>query len=408
MRIKEKLSICYILNSFPEASETFISEEIRSVVDMGIDLQILKLNIGKSDVVHLTTKKVLNSSRCTLIDESSRWRMLLALHGLMHISLLRTLRTLLNALQSENRWCYFLTLPTAIQCLVDHVDFLHAHYVDKSFLYAKTISEWTGIPYGVTAHRYDIFDDPLTIPLASELLGNANAIITISEYNRHFMANKYGLKIENIDIIHCGIDLNLFSYSQDKVFFPNQTLRLLNIGRLVEVKGQHILLQAVRLVIDRGVPCTLEIIGGGPLHETLMQFRKKLGLDDVVKILGAQPELVVRERLQAADLFVLSSHSEGIPVVCMEAMGMGTPVIATRITGIPELIEHSVSGFLVEPGDSVALADMICHAYSQPEMLSVVRGVARRTVEQGFERKSCTERLVACWQSSIAATSRTP
>jgi len=140
---------------------------------------------------------------------------------------------------------------------------------------------------------------------------------------------------------------------------------MIAVGRLVEKKGYSYLIRACALLHQRGCRYTLAIYGSGPQRDELAELIDTFGLGDMVQMQGArrQEELIAIYR--EADLFVLSPHvlengdRDGIPNVLMEAMSVGLPVVATDVSGIPELIEHDRSGLLVPPCDEVALADAL-------------------------------------------------
>jgi glycosyltransferase involved in cell wall biosynthesis len=246
----------------------------------------------------------------------------------------------------------------------------------------------------MTTHGYDLRQDPLTIPFAKRLFADADLVVTISEFNKKFMKKKYQLSSEKIKIIHCGIELARFSNTKCNLKFKEKKLKILNVGRLVPVKGHDILLNALAIVRKRGINFDLTIIGGGPLEEDLLQLTKQLCLEDCVHFIGAQSQKSVIEEMCNSDLFVLSSRSEGLPVVCMETMAMGAFISAPRINGIPELVENKINGLLVEPDNVEALAEAITWADNNREEVKVMCVSARSKVEKEFDRKKCTEDLL--------------
>lgn len=394
-------NVAYVVNSFPEPSETFIADEALSLAAQDVCASVLYLHEGNRSVVHPSARALLDSGRLFRVGVASRSQKIACLGKLLLRAPARTLRTLAASFGHRERWRRLHALVAADWCLRHRIQFIHAHFADANFVYAGAISAWSGIPYGVTTHRYDILEDPIDRGTAVELYRGASAIVTVSEFNRRFMAKKYPISEGEIQIVHCGIDLTRFTYV-DKPQRIGEPLRLLNVGRLAAMKAQDVLLKALRIVKDHGVPFTLEVIGGGALLDELERLTIDLGLADSVVFHGACSEAFVRERLAAADLFVLSSRSEGLPVACIEALAVGTPVIATRIFGVPELIDHGVSGMLVSPDDPKALAEAICLAHAQPQRLRAMREAGRRAVEAGFERKSCTRDLVDVWRRAIA------
>jgi colanic acid/amylovoran biosynthesis glycosyltransferase len=397
--------VAYVLRSYPEPSETFISEEAASLLDHGITPCILHILEGTSAVRHPTNQALLEHAPVRRVGKSTRREVLSALARWLVARPIGTLLTLGRALRHPNRWCYFQALSPAWWCRRQRVEFLHAHFADTNFQYAAAMSDWSGIPFGVTTHGYDLRETPLGLDVTADLLKRASVIVTVSRFNLRLMAERYRLAASDVQVIHCGIDVQRFAYRPDRPRLGDQPFRLLNVGRLVPEKAQDVLLRALALVRDRGVRFQLDMVGGGPLEESLRALARELKLEQNVVFHGTQPESLVRQLHGDAQAFILSSRSEGLPVACIEALAMGTPTIATRITGIPELIEDGVSGILVPPDDAAALSDAICRLLSTPDAAKVMQERGRATVLAKFDRGQCTKRLVDLW---TGARSRPP
>lgn len=387
-------SLCYVLRSFPEPSETFIAEEAISVMARGTQVSIVVLNEGNRSVVHPSSQQLLKGGGVHYIGRPTRWQSMASLATMIFRQPLTTCSALAKALRSRERWLYFRTLPTAVWCLSRHIDYFHAHFADFNLQAARTLSDWLGRPFGVTTHRYDITDDPIDPRVATELFLASSLLVTISRWNVSHMVGRYKLRPQQLSVVHCGIDLGVFAF-QKRFFTEDGPFRLLNVGRLVPVKGQAALIRAVALVLHQGIVCHLDIIGGGPLESALRSLCEELGVLGCVTLHGAQPQAVVRECLIRAHAFVLSSTAEGLPVACIEAAASGTPMIATRINGLPELIEDGVSGLLVDPDDPAALARAIAWAATHRESLPEMAAAARRKVEAEFNRTTCTDQLLS-------------
>ena len=393
-KFKKIKNICYVLNSFPNLSETFISDEAFSMYGCGVTPHILSLKEGNTVTVHPAAEKLLNSGNVTLVTHVPRATALKAVLRLFMMQPFHTAICFIKSLGSTDRWLYFQTAPYALSLLRNKIDFIHAHFADFNFCWAASLSRWTGIPFGVTTHRHDLRHDPITISRVTKLFLEANLIVTISDNNRNIMVEKYIIPFDKINIVHCGVDLTRFIFSDNIRKFEKRKLRLINVGRLVSEKGQEILIQALSEVKNRGIDFNLTIIGEGPLLNELAHLSAMLNLNNYIHFAGAQTQSRVISMLEESDVFVLSSRDEGLPVACMETMAVGTLLIATRINGIPELVQDKVNGLLFEPDDVIGLADSICWVIENHRSLQNIVTSARQKIEVDFDRIKCTKLLL--------------
>ncbi|MGD9948952.1 MAG: glycosyltransferase family 4 protein [Desulfobulbus sp.] len=387
-------NIYYILRSFPNVSETFISDEIFSMYNWGVTPHILTFKKGNTKTVHPSAEILQNAGIVTLVSPVSKSTALKAVLGLFMIKPFHTLICFVKAVFSPERWLFFQAAPYALSILQKKTDFIHAHFADFNSLFASVLSTWTGIPFGITTHGYDLRNDPIPLNRARQLFLQANLVITISEYNQHLMVSKYDIPVEKIKIIHCGIDLSQFRYSGNAKKFNQKKLRLINVGRLVPEKGQDILIKSLSEIKNRGIDYDLMIIGSGPLQDELVNLSEKHGLNSCIFFAGAQSQRNVASMLEESDIFILSSRNEGIPVACMEAMAVGTLVIAPRINGIPELIHDRINGLLFDSENILQLTEIICWVNENKKCLNNICSNARIKIENEFEREKCTEQLI--------------
>ncbi|MEY8734781.1 glycosyltransferase [Peribacillus frigoritolerans] len=219
-----------------------------------------------------------------------------------------------------------------------------------------------------------------------ELFRKGDMFTVVCEHMRTRLIT-LGCPAHKITVLKSGIDLGKFPF-QPKVSANKDEIRLLSVGRLVEKKGINILIQAFAQIAEKYPNSKLTIIGEGEQRKNLEELIKKLHLNDRVELKGKRSHQEVREHLMDCDLFCISSHIgsdgnvEGIPNVIMEAMAMGRVVVSTAHAGIPELVIHGETGYLVPEKDVVALSDMLIHAIEHQSEWSLLIENGHRKVEQ--------------------------
>jgi glycosyltransferase involved in cell wall biosynthesis len=260
------------------------------------------------------------------------------------------------------------------------IQHIHAHYATHPALAAWIIQRFTAIPYSVTVHAHDIYVEKAMLPTK---LKNAAFISSISEFNRDYLIGEIGEGIkEKIKVVRCGVLPD--QYIQDHHPRSETRFTILNIGSLQPYKGQKYLIEACRLLRERGIPIVCKIVGGGELIHSLKDQIAASDLQETIQLLGPRTQEEIARLLPKADCYVQPSiitstgKMEGIPVGIMEAMASGVPVVATNISGIPELVRDQQTGLLVPPEDSLALADAIERLYREPKF-------TQRLIENGIQ-----------------------
>jgi glycosyltransferase involved in cell wall biosynthesis len=195
-----------------------------------------------------------------------------------------------------------------------------------------------------------------------------------------------------LEVVHCGVDPSEFppvlrARARDEAF------HVLTVARLEDRKGHDVLLDAVVELRSRGLELGLTLAGDGPARDRLQRRVTELGLEDVVELIGPVDHERVADLHAQADAFCLPSFAEGVPVVLMEAMASGLPVVATRIMGVPELVEDGVSGLLVAPGRPSVLADALARLAVDPTLAQSLGAAARARVLDAFDIRASAEQL---------------
>lgn len=282
---------------------------------------------------------------------------------------------------------------------VAHIHCNFAHTPVDIAMYAALLR---GIPYSFLCHAADIF---IRATAMREKTARAAFGMCSSRYNLRFLADTKGCDESKLDVMRTGLDLRRFACRAPKLF--STPFRFLSVGRLVEKKGFTVFLDALALLARRGRDFQADVVGGGPLAQGLRAQVERLGLADRVHLTGPQPQEQVRLRYDEADVFVLACleagnrDMDGTPIVLIEAMALGVPVISTPVSGNPELITSGSSGLLVPPGDAGALADAMEQLMDDPGLARNIAENARRTVETSFDLDSNIAHLVRAIERAI-------
>lgn len=387
----------YILDIFPTVSETFIINEIVTVEKLGLETVIFSRKKPVGEVPHEEAGRL--ARQTTYFPEPKSISFIQSCGDnlrLLRKAPSRYIKTLLFSVQNnKGGLLWFFKIAGSYALLVEKhkPDHIHAHFVSLAGEYAMLVSMLLDIPYTFTAHGWhDIFEYP---PHDFHQRGiHAQKVITVSQYNKDYMVQKFGIPAEKISVIHCGIRPELFT-SNGRTDGPE--LRILSIARLHPIKGVEYLIKACKLLKEWGNHFTCHIIGDGELRVKIAELIDKLDLKQEVVLHGAQPALEVRRQLALANVYVNSSLCEGLSVSIMEAMAARLPVVATRVTGIAELIEDNVSGYLVEPKNETELAAALQKMIFDPSRGKKMGKLNRRRIETDFALEAEVKKLVQEW-----------
>jgi colanic acid/amylovoran biosynthesis glycosyltransferase len=258
------------------------------------------------------------------------------------------------------------------------------------------VGRLTGLPYSFTAHGSDLHVRRRMLP---EKVAEAAFVATVSHDNRRLIVQECGGRFaDKVHVVRAGVDTALFAPNGNGRR-PAGPLRVLCVGTLHEVKGQAHLVEACRLLADAGVDVACRLVGDGPDRAALARRIAAVGLQARVELAGARTRPQVVAELAAADVLAAPSvptragKREGIPVVLMEAMSCGVAVVASDLSGIPELVEDGVSGLLVAPGDARALADALRRLHDDPALRSRLGRAGRERVLAEFDLERSAAQL---------------
>lgn len=406
------LEVAYILLRFPHLTETFVADEIWEIQQQGVRVRLFSLLRPRDDSVQPVSKRLAKDARYA--PEFYSWRLwwaqlyFFARSPRIYLSLLTRLirqpypRTFVPVFL--RRGLIFLkAVSLAHELRATPIKLVHTHFAWLSGAAAMVISALLDIPFTVTIHAYDIYasNDLLSLTVRS-----ASRIIAISEYNKQMVLGMCpGLSEDLISVIHCGINLELFTPLTQSSH--EGTLSILSVGSLIEKKGHEYLIRACQQLKAKGVDFRCTIIGKGPDEEHLKQLVRDYDLEDRVVLAGACPRDVVLEAYRRSDLFVLAcvvaqgGDQDGIPVALMEAMAMHVPAISTPVSGIPELVRPTDTGWLVPQRDVTAIANAIVHLAGDDEVRGHLARNARVLIEREFEIKGNVSRLIDVFRQVV-------
>jgi colanic acid/amylovoran biosynthesis glycosyltransferase len=279
---------------------------------------------------------------------------------------------------------------------------IHAHFAATGGVVAFVMSRVLGVPYSVTAHgSADLFR---ANPHLDLLLREAAFVAAVSGHHRDVILERVpDIDSGRVHVVHVGVRWQDLAEKGAEGAHPPPgaaPARIVSVGNLVPMKGMDVLVEAVGRLVATGRELELEIVGDGPEREQLEDQVRHAGLTGVVRFLGQRPPAEAHAAMRRADLFALAcleapdGAKDGVPTVLMEAMASGRPVISTRLSGIPELIDDGGTGWLVPPDDADALAAGIADALDHPDEAGRRALAGQAHVEAEFDQERNALRLL--------------
>lgn len=401
---KHKIKIAYIIGSYPSLTTTFIDREIEFLKNK-IELKVLAIRKKKKHVLISEVQKNIVKKTSYLIPIKwpklflcfpyyifyFNWKFISLLFYLItrpHPSLSKRIKTILHI--GEGVYAAFLIKN-------ENYTHLHAHFIDRAAIVAFIVSRLLNIPYSVTAHAADIYVAPVML---YEKIKNAKFVVTCTKYNQKYLENYSKRKIE---LIYHGVDLKENNEYKKK---NNQKHLILSIGQLKEKKGFEYLIKACKILKNNEINFLCQIIGEGPERANLEKLIIDLHLKDHVILKGAMKHEEVMQTYKDASVFVLSSvptknsDRDGIPNVLLEAMLNKVPIISTKFSGIPEVVENGVNGLLVDPGDYRSLAKDIATLLENSELRDNFARKGKKIIEDKFDINKNVNQLVQLFNAN--------
>jgi colanic acid/amylovoran biosynthesis glycosyltransferase len=386
--------IGYVLKMYPRFSETFIVNEILALERAGERLDIFSLRPPVDGRFHESLAEVRAAVTYLATDAKplDAWE------------LLREGRAQLP--QLGEHLADLLALPHrdavgAVQLALEvrrrGIGHLHAHFGSIATDVARVSARLAGVGYSFTAHAKDIFHSSVDPDALRAKLADASSVVTVSDYNRGFLQTTYGDAADHVVRIYNGLDLERFGFSSPK----DRPAVVVGVGRLVEKKGFIHLIDAIAQLVHEGREVRLDLVGEGAEADALRAQVGALGLHHVVRLLGGLPQQQVRQVVQEAAVLAapcvvgVDGNRDGLPTVLLEGMALGTPCVATPVTGIPEVVRPDRTGLLVPPGDVRALAGALGRLLDDSQLRVTLASNARTLVEREFDVRRTSAQLRA-------------
>jgi colanic acid/amylovoran biosynthesis glycosyltransferase len=286
----------------------------------------------------------------------------------------------------------------------DDVSLIHSQWIHSCGTIGMYAAWLLGVPFSFTGHAVDLFRDRVAL---RDKVRRADFIVCISSFHRDLYL-ELGAPESKLHTVFCGINVRQFTYAPRPE--SGAPVRILSVGRLIEKKGFEYLIDACATLKDRGLKFHCVIAGDGPLERPLRERIERLKVGDVVELTGKP---VMQEDLpkfmETGDIFAqpcvwaVDGDVDGTPRTLMEAMASGNAAISTRLAGIPDIVEHEVSGLLVQPNDAAGLADAMHKLITDRKLTARLAAGGRKRMEQLFEIEDCVDKLVRLFRQKLTA-----
>ena len=385
---KDERPLGLLVRIWPKLSETFILEEVLALERLGVALRLYALAAPTDALTHPAVASVRAPLTCVPPTLRRHWGEFVARHlRVAAAAPLAYLRALIVAVRRGRRALHDFVLAgwLAAQLRDDGIGHLHTHFISTPADVADLVSRLTMLPFSISAHAKDIYlSDPSDLRRKLEA---ARFTVTCTEFNRRTLASI--APRARVHRMYHGVDQAQF-HPRPRPGVDAPPL-ILSVGRLREKKGLDTLIDACRVLRDRGQAFRCEIVGYGEEHDRLRARIARQGLTGAVCLVGKLPREQVIESYARAAVYVQPSRiaadgdRDGIPNVLLEAMAMGLPVVASGVSGIPELVGDGHNGLLVKPDDPLALANAITRLLHEPQLCADLGHHARGTVAESFD-----------------------
>lgn len=396
----------FVVWGFPKASETFIHRELVEMERLGGTVRVLAAyRIPRPDLagplVGIADRATYLGSNARIARKGLAWA---ARHPVRFATIAADIGRMPHRTPKQRARAMAMVLAAASvadEAAAMGVRYVHAHFAARATELAMALARMLDVPYGVTAHAYDIYKDANILP---QKIAGARAVLTCTSFNLEHLRGLAPEHARKIHLVHHGIDLE--AAPPPSPLPGGDETRFLAVGRLVPKKGFVHLVDAMGLLRERGVDARLTILGGGEELARLKEAVHARGLEDRVTLPGDVPNRRVWDELAQSHALVMPSirddqgDMDGIPNVILEAMASGRPVVGTALSGIPEVVLPDRTGWLVPPGDARALADAMEKLAKDRDAAARMGRAGRALIEEHFDVRKNVHRQLALLSAS--------
>lgn len=399
--------VAYVVSRYPAVSHTFITREVRALRELGVEVDTYSIHRTPQDQLLAPTDREEAAATRVLLPPTQRW---------VAEAQAAAARTSRRAFADVVAHAFELSRPGARgralaaswtleaaalwhACSATGTRHLHAHLNGTAPTVALLAArlgnavDGGGWTWSMTVHGPSEFFDVEGEALPQKV-HDATFVVCISDFARsQLMAFSDERDWDKLAIVHCGVDPDQFA-AVPRHDRPGP-LELLTVGRLTQVKGQAVALDALTRLTAWGIDARLTLVGDGPKRADLERIAGELGVTDLVRFEGAVGQDRIGAYFDRADVFVLSSFAEGVPVVLMEAMASELPVLAPGVMGVRELVHDGVNGRVLPPGRADEYAEAIADLAGSPGDRRRLGAAGRETVSAEFDIAKSAERLAA-------------
>lgn len=400
------LKVGYLLKKFPRLSETFVLNEILAQEALGRSLHVFSRRPPDDEPRHVQLGRLKAEVEVLPPAQTLDLRLLFAspeAERIDHNQLAALVREALTFEHPRRRKLLSEALHLGLRAAEAGVDHLHVHFATESAIVAMLLRGMGGPTYSLTAHAKDIYRSTVDPRLLSRIVALSSFTVTVCDANVDYLRDMLTPEAsQQVRRLYNGIDLEAFAPRETS---PVNT-EILGVGRLVPKKGFDVLLRAVALLHRERLPCHLTLVGEGDERESLQDLADVLEISDRVTFTGPLPQHEMLPLLDRATVFCLpcridtDGNRDALPTVLLEALAVGVPVVSTRVTGIPEILDDGRVGALVDSDDPAAVADGLRRVLEDPsrQARAVARGLEH--VRQNFDGRAAA-RTLGAWLDEV-------